>query len=43
MADLDTLRQHLRGVIAFPITRFQANLDLDLAALRHNIDWMIGT
>jgi 5-dehydro-4-deoxyglucarate dehydratase len=42
MADLDTLRQHLRGVIAFPITPFTPNLDLDLAALRHNVDWMIG-
>lgn len=42
MANLDTLRTHLRGVISFPITPFHQNLDLDLDALRHNIDWLIG-
>jgi 5-dehydro-4-deoxyglucarate dehydratase len=42
MADLDTLRRHLRGVIAFPVTPFRPDLELDLAALRHNVDWMIG-
>lgn len=38
---LDTLRRHLRGVIAFPITPFDSNLDVDLGALRHNVSWMI--
>ena len=42
MPSLDTLRRHLRGVTAFPITPMQSNLDLDLGALRHNVDWMIG-
>jgi 5-dehydro-4-deoxyglucarate dehydratase len=32
----------LRGVTAFPITPFRDNLDLDLDALRHNVDWLIG-
>ena len=41
MASLDTLRTHLRGVTAFPITPFHANLDLNLDGLRHNVDWMI--
>lgn len=38
---LDALRGYLRGVIAFPITPFTASLDLDLDALRDNVDWMI--
>lgn len=42
MASLDTLRQHLRGVTAFPITPFHDDLELDLDALRHNVDWLIG-
>ena len=42
MTSLDTLRRHLRGVTAFPITPMRANLDVDLGALRHNVDWMIG-
>lgn len=42
MATLETLRQHLRGVTAFPVTPFDRNFDVDLAALRHNVDWMIG-
>lgn len=42
MASLDTLRQHLRGVISFPVTPFRSNLDLDLDALRHNVNWLIG-
>ncbi len=42
MPNLDALRRHLRGVTAFPITPMQANLDLDLGALRHNVDWLIG-
>ena len=37
----DTLKQHLRGVISFPITPFTADLELDLDALRHNVDWLI--
>ena len=42
MTDLDALRRHLRGVIAFPVTPFVSNLDVDLDALRHNVDWLIG-
>ncbi len=42
MSALETLRAHLRGVIAFPVTPFRSNLDLDLEALRHNVDWLIG-
>src|SRR5581483_467974 len=42
MTALETLRAHLRGVIAFPVTPFRSNLDLDLDALRHNVDWLIG-
>lgn len=42
MTTLETLRAHLRGVIAFPVTPFRSNLDLDLDALRHNVDWLIG-
>jgi 5-dehydro-4-deoxyglucarate dehydratase len=37
----DTLKQHLRGVISFPVTPFKADLDLDLDALKHNVDWLI--
>jgi 5-dehydro-4-deoxyglucarate dehydratase len=39
---LDTLRSHLRGVISFPVTPFTPDLELDLDALRHNVDWLIG-
>src|SRR6266508_4142917 len=39
---LDTLRAHLRGVISFPVTPFAATLDLDLDALRRNVDGLIG-
>ena len=42
MTSLDDLRRNLRGVIAFPVTPFTSNLDLDLPALRHNVEWMIG-
>ena len=42
MASFDSLRQHLRGVTAFPITPFRADLELDLDGLRHNVDWLIG-
>ncbi|MBI3971337.1 MAG: dihydrodipicolinate synthase family protein [Chloroflexi bacterium] len=42
MTSLDTMRRHLRGVIAFPVTPFQQNLDLDVAALRHNVEWLIN-
>ncbi|MDQ3703202.1 MAG: dihydrodipicolinate synthase family protein [Chloroflexota bacterium] len=42
MATLEMLRHTLRGVTAFPVTPFDRNLDLDLSALRHNVDWMIG-
>lgn len=42
MASTETLRQRLRGVTAFPVTPFQPNLDIDLTALRHNVEWMIG-
>jgi 5-dehydro-4-deoxyglucarate dehydratase len=42
MPSLETLRDHLRGVISFPVTPFRENLDLDLDALRHNVDWLIG-
>ena len=31
------LRQRLRGVIAFPVTPFKADLSLDLDALRNNL------
>jgi 5-dehydro-4-deoxyglucarate dehydratase len=37
----DSLRAHLRGVISFPVTPFQANLDLDLDALKRNVTWLI--
>ena len=39
---LDRLRNHLRGVISFPVTPFKSNLDVDLDALRRNVDWLIG-
>jgi 5-dehydro-4-deoxyglucarate dehydratase len=39
---LEALRRHLRGVIAFPVTPFDSGLEVDLGALRHNVDWMIG-
>ena len=42
MSTLDNLRAQLRGVIAFPVTPFRSNLDLDLEGLRHNVDWLIG-
>src|SRR5437867_8096097 len=42
MASFETLRQYLRGVTAFPITPLRDNLDLDLNALRHNVDWLVG-
>ena len=32
------LRRRLRGVIAFPVTPFQADLSLDAAGLRRNLD-----
>ena len=38
---LETLRRHLRGVTAFPITPYDADLELDLGALRRNVEWMI--
>ena len=41
MATHQALQAQLRGVTAFPITPFQSNLDLDLPALRHNVDWMV--
>jgi 5-dehydro-4-deoxyglucarate dehydratase len=42
MTSLDDLRRNLRGVIAFPVTPFTSTLDVDLPALRHNVEWMIG-
>src|SRR3954447_26620845 len=42
MPDLQTLKNHLRGVISFPVTPFKANYDLDLDALRHNVNWLVG-
>ena len=33
----DELRAKLKGVIAFPVTPFQANLDLDIDGLRRNL------
>jgi 5-dehydro-4-deoxyglucarate dehydratase len=41
MSPHQKLQAQLRGVTAFPITPFAANLDLDLSALKHNVDWMI--
>ncbi len=41
MSTHQALQAQLRGVTAFPITPFQVNLDLDLPALRHNVDWMV--
>ncbi len=41
MATHEALQAQLRGVTAFPITPFLPNLDLDLPALRHNVDWMV--
>jgi len=42
MSSLDQLKQHLRGVISFPVTPLKSNYDLDLDGLRHNVDWLIG-
>jgi 5-dehydro-4-deoxyglucarate dehydratase len=42
MTSPQELRDRLRNVIAFPVTPFRANLDVDFEALRHNVDWMIG-
>lgn len=36
------LRSRLEGVIAFPITPFTADLELDLAALRENCEFMVA-
>jgi 5-dehydro-4-deoxyglucarate dehydratase len=33
----EDLREKLKGVIAFPVTPFQANLDLDIDGLRRNL------
>lgn len=41
MTSFDTLRSHLRGVTAFPITPMTSNQDIDLDSLQRNIDWMI--
>ena len=41
MATHQELQAQLRGVTAFPITPFANNLDLDLPALAHNVDWMV--
>ena len=38
---LETLRRHLRGVTAFPITPYDSDLEVDLGALRRNVEWMI--
>ena len=38
---LETLRRHLRGVTAFPITPYDSDLEIDLGALRRNVEWMI--
>ena len=35
---LDTLRRHLRGVIAFPMTPFDPTSTSISAALRHNVE-----
>jgi 5-dehydro-4-deoxyglucarate dehydratase len=37
----EVLRGHLRGVIAFPVTPFQADLSLDTAGLRRNLDALL--
>jgi len=37
----EKLRSRLRGVIAFPVTPFHADLSLDLAGLRKNIDRLL--
>ncbi len=37
----DELRAKLKGVIAFPVTPFQANLDLDIDGLRRNLRVLI--
>jgi 5-dehydro-4-deoxyglucarate dehydratase len=42
MPSPDALRQHLRGVTAFPVTPFHDNYDVNLEALRHNVEWMVG-
>jgi 5-dehydro-4-deoxyglucarate dehydratase len=35
------LRERLRGVIAFPVTPFKADLSLDVAGLRRNLDVLL--
>lgn len=35
------VRERLRGVLGFPITPFKADLSLDLAGLRHNVEAML--
>jgi len=37
----EEFRSRLRGVIAFPVTPFKADLSLDLAGLRKNIDQLL--
>ncbi|HVR72341.1 MAG TPA: dihydrodipicolinate synthase family protein [Vicinamibacteria bacterium] len=37
----EVLRGRLRGVIAFPVTPFQADLSLDTAGLRRNLDALL--
>lgn len=36
------LRARLEGVIAFPVTPFTSQLELDLPALRENVEYMVG-
>jgi 5-dehydro-4-deoxyglucarate dehydratase len=37
----EQLREKLRGVIAFPVTPFKADLSLDIAGLRRNIQFLL--
>src|SRR5215813_15154987 len=37
----DEIRSRLRGVIAFPVTPFNADLSLDAAGLRENLDKLL--
>ena len=37
----DELRSRLRGVIAFPVTPFRADLALDVAGLRRNLNALL--
>jgi 5-dehydro-4-deoxyglucarate dehydratase len=39
---MNSLRERLHGVIAFPVTPFAPDLSLDLAGLRRNLEWLFA-